>query len=136
MKPSTILYRVRRPNQTIYFAIYDPGTRRIRTERTEQAANAVADEMGLQLEGEREVTHEQWLRLTGIVPQEEISPQQVLQDSVASLGQPAPRPAPQPQPAPVYELPSAAGLDDPLILKQPVERFSCFSTESLPSEDD
>lgn len=66
MKPTILLYRVRRPNQSLYFGIFDPATHRIRTERTESAAAALAEEMGLHLEGEQEVTHEQWLQLTGI----------------------------------------------------------------------
>jgi hypothetical protein len=131
----TILYRVQRPNQGIYFGIYDPATRRIRTERTEQAAAAVAHEMGLRLEGERDVTHDQWLRLTGIVTEEEIPAEQVKSDSIASLGK-APTvpltPAPTTPAIEVLEFTS----DDTLVLQQPVQRFSCFATESLSTGDD
>lgn len=135
MKAITILYRVRRPNQGMYFGIYDPAGRRIRTERTEQAAAAVAYEMGLQLEGEREVTHDQWLRLTGVLPEEEISSEQVLHDSVASLGKPPADQPPNQQPGPILDIPSS-GCDDALVLQRPIERFSCFATESLPAEDE
>lgn len=135
VKASTILYRVLRPNQSLYFGIYDPATRRIRTERTEQAAAAVADEMGLQLDGEREVTHDQWLRLTGRLPEEEVPHEEPLRHAVANVENPPPAAAPPEQPAPVREAPSSGDFDDPLLLQRPVQRFSCFSNESLPTEE-
>jgi hypothetical protein len=41
-----VLYKVRRPNGS-YFAIYDPQTGRLWTERSEPAARAQAQELGL-----------------------------------------------------------------------------------------
>lgn len=137
VKASTILYRVLRPNQSVYFGIYDPATRRIRTERTEQAAAAVADEMGLQLDGERDVTHDQWLRLTGRLPvdEQEVSAEQVMRDSIATIGKPSQPAASIEQPSPVREPSNSGEFDDPLLLQRPVQRFSPFATENLPSND-
>lgn len=135
MRPTTHLYRVRRPNQGLYFGIFDPATHRIRTERTEQAAAAVAEEMGLKLEGEQEVTHDQWLRLTGIVTEDEISAEQAVRDSIASIAQP-PKPSPAPPPAKVQKANFSNEADDDLLIQRQVQPSAFFATESLPAEHD
>ena len=138
MPPTTRLYRVRRPNQGLYFGIFDPATQRIRTERTEQAAAAVAKEMGLQLEGEQEVTHEQWLRLTGIVTEDEISAEQAVRDSIASIAQP-PKPSAVPPPPPAKPVQNASfsnETDDDLLIQRQVQPSAFFATKSLSAEDD
>jgi hypothetical protein len=136
MRLTTHLYRVRRPNLGLYFGIFDPATHRIRTERTEQAAAAVAAEMGLQLEGEQEVTHEQWLRLTGIVTEDEISAEQAAHDSIVSIGQP-PKPSAAPPPAgPVQHANFSNEPDDTLLIQRQFQPSAFFATESLRAEHD
>lgn len=135
MRPTILLYRVRRRNHGIYFGIFDPATHRIRTERTEQAAAAVAQEMGLQLEGEQEVTHDQWLRLTGIVTEEEISPEQATRDSIASIGQPPMPVAPAP-PRPVHNATFSAEPTDDLLIQRQFQPSTFFATESLTPDHD
>lgn len=135
MKSTTVLYRVYRPNHGQYFGIFDPATRRMRTERTEQAAAAVADEMGLRLEGEQEVTHDQWLRLTGVITEEEITAEEASRQTLATLGQP-PKAAPAaPQPAPARFIDLSGDAPDALIIQRD-QPFVFFATENLPTEHD
>jgi hypothetical protein len=122
------LYRVHRPNQGLYFGVHDPATRRIRTERTEQAARAVADEMNLQLTGEQDVSHDQWLRLTGIRADAESKSDDIAPKPAEMIGFPAPSAALQPD-----SQPAQLGFDaepvDALVLKKD---SSCFSTDAPP----
>lgn len=140
MRPTILLYRVRRPNQGLYFGIFDPASHRIRTERTEQAAAAVAEEMGLNLEGEQEVTHEQWLRITGIITEDEVSVEQVTRDSIASLGQP-PKPAVPEPPAKPPAIEFSTDSIDAWVVQRQLQQPSIFSNtqafvaEENPSDD-
>ena len=64
MASQGILYTVEGPRGS-YYAIHDPATRRIWTERTEQAARAQAQDIGMVLVGEEIISHEELLRRTG-----------------------------------------------------------------------
>ncbi|HSZ58927.1 MAG TPA: hypothetical protein VK797_25025 [Tepidisphaeraceae bacterium] len=59
-----ILYTVEGPKGS-YYAIHDPATGRVRTERTEQAARAQAQKMGITLVADEIISHEELLRRTG-----------------------------------------------------------------------
>ncbi len=58
------LYRVRGPNGT-YYAVFDPETKRLWTERSEHSARAQAEEAGLELAPERAITHQALMQLSG-----------------------------------------------------------------------
>ncbi|HSZ58323.1 MAG TPA: hypothetical protein VK797_21845 [Tepidisphaeraceae bacterium] len=59
-----ILYRVHRPNGP-YFAVHDPATGRLWTERSEQAARSQAQDLGLALGAVRSIRHDELMRLLG-----------------------------------------------------------------------
>jgi hypothetical protein len=59
-----ILYTVKGPRGS-YYAIHDPPSGRVWTERTEQAARAQALDMGIALVGDEVISHEELLRRTG-----------------------------------------------------------------------
>jgi hypothetical protein len=58
------LYRVRGPNGT-YYAVYDPASGRMWTERSEQSARAQASEAGLELAPERSISHHALMQMSG-----------------------------------------------------------------------
>jgi len=58
------LYRVRGPSST-YYAVFDPETGRLWTERSEHSARAQAEEAGLELAPERAITHKALMELSG-----------------------------------------------------------------------
>ena len=58
------LYRVTRTNGS-YFAIHDPASGRLWTERSEQAARAQAAELNLSLGAARSIRHDELMRLLG-----------------------------------------------------------------------
>lgn len=58
------LYRVRGPNGT-YYAVFDPETGRLWTERSEHSARAQAEDAGLELAPERAITHQALMELSG-----------------------------------------------------------------------
>src|SRR5205814_34660 len=58
------LYRVRGPNGT-YYAVFDPATGRMWTERSEHSARAQAQDAGLELAPERAITHHALMELSG-----------------------------------------------------------------------
>ena len=58
------LYRVRGPNGT-YYAVFDPETGRLWTERSEHSARAQAEDAGLDLAPERAITHQALMELSG-----------------------------------------------------------------------
>src|SRR5579864_3375277 len=59
-----ILYKVRGP-RGVYFAIHDPQSGRLWTERSAESARAQARELELAIESERSVTHHELMRLLG-----------------------------------------------------------------------
>jgi len=58
------LYRVRGPNGT-YYAVFDPSTGQMWTERSEHSARAQAEDAGLELAPERAITHKALMELSG-----------------------------------------------------------------------
>jgi hypothetical protein len=58
------LYRVTRTNGS-YFAIHDPASSRLWTERSEQAARAQASELNLSLGAAKSIRHDELMRLLG-----------------------------------------------------------------------
>jgi hypothetical protein len=59
-----VLYTVRGPRGS-YFAVHDPATGQVFTERTEQAARQQARDQNLILVSEEEISHQDLLRRTG-----------------------------------------------------------------------
>ena len=64
MAAQGILYTVK-GRRGSYFAIHDPATRRVWTERTERAARLQAEELGIEVVSEEIISHEQLLTRTG-----------------------------------------------------------------------
>jgi hypothetical protein len=64
MASQGILYTVKGPRGS-YYAIHDPASRRVWTERTEQAARAQAGDMDIALVSDEIISHEELLRRTG-----------------------------------------------------------------------
>jgi len=58
------LYRVKGPNGE-YYAVFDPESGRLWTERSEHSARAQADDAGLELAPERFITHQALMELSG-----------------------------------------------------------------------
>jgi hypothetical protein len=58
------LYKVRGPNG-VYYAVHDPASGRVWTERSEQSARAQAHDAGLDLAPERSITHQALMQMTG-----------------------------------------------------------------------
>jgi hypothetical protein len=77
-----ILYTVEGPKGS-YYAIHDPATGRVRTERTEQAARAQARKMGITLVADEIISHEELLRRTGREMPETSQPLAQTTDSTA-----------------------------------------------------
>src|SRR5215472_16484346 len=82
MASQGILYTVKGPRGS-YFAIHDPATGRVWTERTEQAARAQALDMGVALVDDEVISHEELLRRTGREMPQVSAPQKV--DSTGQL---------------------------------------------------
>ncbi|HEY8751789.1 MAG TPA: hypothetical protein VIM11_27660 [Tepidisphaeraceae bacterium] len=64
MPGGVVLYMVRGPRGS-YYAVHDPGSGRVFTERTDHAARAQAQELGLIVMSAEEVSHQELLRRTG-----------------------------------------------------------------------
>ena len=64
MASQGVLYTVKGPRGN-YYAIHDPATGRVWTERTEQAARAQALDMDIALVDDEIISHEELLRRTG-----------------------------------------------------------------------
>jgi hypothetical protein len=64
MAKSAGLYQVRGPSGT-YYAVYDPATGRMWTERSEHSARAQAEDAGLELAPVRAITHHALMQLSG-----------------------------------------------------------------------
>src|SRR5437016_17240 len=107
MTAQGILYTVRGPRGS-YFAIHDPATRRVWTERTEQAARAQASDMGMVLSAEETITHEELMRRTGREP----APVAPLQQPPSSKSAPAPQSTRENAPSTTSETAAA-----PLVLQ-------------------
>ena len=58
------LYRVQGPNG-VYYAVFDPATGRLWTERSEHSARDQAEDAGLELAPERAITHQALMKLSG-----------------------------------------------------------------------
>ena len=58
------LYRVQGPNG-VYYAVFDPATGRMWTERSEHSARDQAVDAGLELAPERAITHQALMKLSG-----------------------------------------------------------------------
>lgn len=64
MANNAALYEVQGPHGQ-YVALYDPATGRLWTERSEAAARSLADEMGLNVDPLKPITHAALMRLAG-----------------------------------------------------------------------
>lgn len=73
MASQGILYTVKGPRGS-YYAIHDPATGLLRTERTEEAARAQARDMDIRLVDQEIVSHEELLRRTGREMPETLQP--------------------------------------------------------------
>jgi hypothetical protein len=87
MPGGAVLYTVRGPRGN-YYAVHDPGSGRMFTERTDHAARAQAQEMGLIVISEENVSHQELLRRAG---------READADTQASSNNPVPQPLASPR---------------------------------------
>ncbi|HEY8751880.1 MAG TPA: hypothetical protein VIM11_28115 [Tepidisphaeraceae bacterium] len=127
------LYKVRGPN-AVYYAVHDPATGRLWTERSEHSARAQAQEAGLELAPERSITHQALMQLSGRETTIPAGPS----PARSNLPQSSQEPASSQTPAPPRSISSRAAFapldsDPPVLIKQNTQLGAVFSADAAVS---